>query len=66
MNISVTTERGAFYYKNINLGATAVTAEFCAKKIKEQTRLIIKRQSKCINSILTNTYDTILKTARLL
>jgi hypothetical protein len=34
MNISITTERGAFYYKNIDLGAIVVTAEFCAEKIK--------------------------------
>jgi hypothetical protein len=34
INISVTTERGAFYYKNIDLSATAVIAEFYTKKIK--------------------------------
>ena len=42
MNISITTERGAFYHENINLGAIAVTAEFCAEKIEQQTRLITK------------------------
>jgi hypothetical protein len=34
INISITIERGAFYYKNINLGSIAVTAEFCTEKIK--------------------------------
>ena len=66
MNISVTTERGAFYYENIYLDARAVTAEFCAEKIKQQARLITKGQLKCINSISTDTCDTMLKTARLL
>jgi hypothetical protein len=34
MNISITIERGAFYYKNIDLGAVVVTAEFCVEKIE--------------------------------
>jgi hypothetical protein len=34
INISITTERGAFYNKNINLGATTVSAEFYTEKIK--------------------------------
>jgi hypothetical protein len=66
MNISITTERGAFYYKNIDLGATTVNAEFCAKKIEQQARSITKEQLKRINSISTDTCDTILKTAHLL
>jgi hypothetical protein len=34
INISIITERGAFYYKNINLDTIAVIAEFYTKKIK--------------------------------
>jgi hypothetical protein len=34
MNISVTIERGAFYYENIDLSTTVVTAEFCTEKIE--------------------------------
>jgi Protein of unknown function (DUF 659) len=33
MNISIIIERGAFYYKNIDLDAITVSAEFCAEKI---------------------------------
>jgi hypothetical protein len=66
INISITIKRGAFYNKNINHGFTAVTAEFYTKKIKQQIRSITKRQPKRINSISTDTYDIILKTARLL
>jgi Protein of unknown function (DUF 659) len=66
MNISITTERGAFYHENIDLGAQAVTAEFCAEKIEQQARLITKGQLGRINSISTDTCDTMLKTARLL
>jgi hypothetical protein len=66
MNISVTTERGAFYYENIDLSAASVTAEFCAEKIEQETRLITKGQLTRINSISTDTCGTMLKTARLL
>jgi hypothetical protein len=66
INISITTERGAFCYKNINLGVTAVTVKYYAEKIKQEIRSITKGQPKRINSILTDTCDTILKTARLL
>jgi hypothetical protein len=66
MNISITIERGAFYNKNINLGAATVSAEFCAEKINQQALLITKGQLQRINSISTDIYDTILKTARFL
>jgi hypothetical protein len=66
MNISVTTERGAFYHENIDLGAKAVTAEFCAEKIEQQIQSITKGRPKRINSISTDTCDTMRKTARLL
>jgi hypothetical protein len=57
MNISITTERGAFYYKNIDLGFITVTAEFCTEKIEQQARLITKGELERINSILINIYD---------
>jgi hypothetical protein len=44
MNISITTERGAFYNENIDLGAITVSAEFCIEKIKQQALSIIKGQ----------------------
>jgi hypothetical protein len=66
INISITTERGAFYYENINLGTTSVTAEFYTEKIEQQIRSITKGQPKRINYISTDTCDTILKTGRLL
>jgi hypothetical protein len=66
MNISITTERGAFYHENIDLGATIVSAEFCAEKIEQETRLITKGQLQRINSISTDICDTMFKAARLL
>jgi Protein of unknown function (DUF 659) len=66
MNISITTERGAFYHENIDLGATTVSAKFCAEKIKQEALSITKGQLQRINSISTDTCDTMLKTARLL
>jgi Protein of unknown function (DUF 659) len=66
MNISITIKRGAFYYKNIDLDAITVSAELCAEKIKQQARSITNGQLKRINSISTDTCDTILKTTRLL
>jgi hypothetical protein len=66
MNIFITTERGAFYYENIDLGFTAVTAEFCTEKIEQQVRLMTKGELERINSISTDTCDTMLKAARLL
>jgi Protein of unknown function (DUF 659) len=66
INIFITTERGAFYHKNINPSITAVTAEFYTEKIKQQIRLIIKGQPKRINFISIDTCDTMLKTGRLL
>jgi hypothetical protein len=44
MNISIIIERGAFYYKNLDLGITTVSAEFCAEKINQQALIIIKGQ----------------------
>jgi hypothetical protein len=66
INIFIITERGVFYYKNINLNTIAITAEFYTEKIKQRTRLITKGQLKRINFILTDICDTMLKTARLL
>jgi hypothetical protein len=66
MNIFITTERGAFYYKNIDLGTIAVTAEFYVEKIEQQARLITKGQLERINFILIDTCDIMLKSARLL
>lgn len=66
MNISVTTERGAFYHENIDLGTATVNAEFCVEQIKERALLITKGQLERINSVSTDTCETMLKTARLL
>jgi hypothetical protein len=66
MNISITTERGAFYHKNIDLGANKVSAEFCAERIEQEAQLITKGQLQRINSISTDTCDTMFKAARLL
>jgi hypothetical protein len=66
MNIAITTERGAFHYKNIDLGAATISSEFCAEKIENRLQVITKNQMNRINSISTDTCDTIFKTARLL
>jgi predicted GNAT family N-acyltransferase len=48
INISITTERDAFYNKNINLGAIIVSAEFRTEKIKQQALLCCAQQTgKC-------------------
>jgi Protein of unknown function (DUF 659) len=66
VNIAITTERGAFYYENINLGAKTIKAEFSSQLIKEKLQKITNNQLARVNSISTDTCDTILKTARLL
>jgi hypothetical protein len=66
MNISIITERGVFYHKNMDLSSASVTAEFCAEKIEQEARLIIKEELERINSILIDTCDTMLKNVRLL
>lgn len=66
MNIAVTTERGAFYNQNLDIGADTASAEYCAEKIEQRCQLITKGRLNRINSISTDTCDTMLKTARLL
>ena len=66
MNIALTTPRGAFYYENIVLGSATVSAEFCAEKIEQRLQHITKQRMRRVNSISTDTCDTMLKTARLL
>ena len=66
MNISVTTERGAFFVENIDLGAATVTAEYCTQLIEQRAQVITKGQLGHINSISTDTGGAMPKTARLL
>jgi hypothetical protein len=66
MNISVTTERGAFFVENIDLGAATVTAEYCTQLIEQRAQVITKGRLGHINSISTDTGGAMPKTARLL
>ena len=66
MNIAVTIERGAFYNQNLDLGADTASAEYYIEKIEQRYQLITKGRINRINSISIDTYDTMLKTARLL
>jgi hypothetical protein len=42
MNIAITTDRGAFYDQNIDIGAIKVTAEFCVDQIEQRAQVITK------------------------
>ena len=66
MTIAVTTERGAFYNQNIDIGAATASGEWCAGQIEERAKTITKGRIIRINAISTDTCDTMLKTARLL
>ena len=66
MNIAIATERGAFHYESIDLGTATVSAEFNAEIIGKRPLVITKEQVKRVNSISTDTCDTMLKTGRLL
>jgi hypothetical protein len=66
MNISIITERGAFFNLNIDLSTATVSAEFYVKKIEQRARTIAKERITRINAILTDTCDTILKAERVL
>jgi hypothetical protein len=66
MNIAVTTPHRAFYYENISLRGITVSGEFCATKIEQKLQEITKQRMKRVNSISTDTCETMMKTARLL
>jgi hypothetical protein len=66
MNIAVTTERGAFYDQNLDIGAATASGEWCAEQIVERAKIITKGRIIHINAISTDTCDIMLKTARIL
>ena len=66
MNIAVGTAQGAFYYHNLDMGATTLSAQTMAAKIEEECVKISKGQLNRVNSIAGDTCDGNLSTFRLL
>lgn len=66
MNIALIIPRGAFYYENIDLGARTISTEYCADIVEKKLQEITKGRMDRVNSILTDTCDTMLKTAHIL
>ena len=62
LNISISTTAGAFYYANIDIKATIISAEMIATKIEEQCVKISKGDLKRVNSIAGDTCSTNLAT----
>jgi len=44
INIVITIERGAFYYKNIDLDAAIISNKFCVEKMEIRLQVITKNQ----------------------
>jgi Protein of unknown function (DUF 659) len=49
INIAVITEKGVFFVENIDLGAAAVTAEYCTELIEQRVQVISKGLPKRLN-----------------
>jgi hypothetical protein len=58
MNFSLSTEKGAFFHSNIDLGAATVSAEFCADLAEKRLQAITRGKMNRVNSLH---YDSLSK-----
>jgi hypothetical protein len=64
MNLSLSTEKGAFFDSNIDLGAATVSAKFCADLAEKRLQIITRGKMSRVNSLYTDICSPILSTLR--
>jgi len=64
MNLSLTTEKGAFFDSNIDLGAATVSAEFCADLAEKRLQTVTRGKMSRVNSFCTDTCSPMLSALR--